>query len=52
MHILYDPERDKFVEKSLENVIHILNLKSASGWQVADRAVTHYSTLLDHAVFD
>ena len=52
MHILYDAERDKFVEKSLENVIHILNLKSVSGWQVADRAVTHYSTLLDHAVFD
>jgi hypothetical protein len=52
MHILYDAERDEFVEKSLENVIHILNLKSVSGWQVADRAVTHYSTLLDHAVFD
>jgi hypothetical protein len=52
MHILYDTERDKFVEKSLENVIHILNLKSVSGWQVADRAVTHYSTLLDHPVFD
>jgi hypothetical protein len=52
LHVLYDTERSKFVTQSLENVIHVLNLKSTSGWQVADRAVTHYSTLLDHAIFD
>jgi len=51
MHVLYDSERSEFVTKSLENVIHILNLKSESGWEAADKAVKHYATLLDHDVF-
>jgi hypothetical protein len=52
MHVLYDVERSKFVMDSLENVIHILNLKSVAGWEVANRSVTHYATLLEHAVLD
>ncbi len=51
MHVLYDAERSEFVTKSLENVIHILNLKSESGWEAANKAVKHYSTLLDNDVF-
>jgi len=50
IHVLYDAKRDKYVTDSLENVIHILNLKSESGWDAAYRAVNHYSTLLDHDV--
>jgi len=52
IHVLYDAQRSKFFTQSLENVIHLLNLKSISGWEVADRAVKHYESLLDHAVLD
>jgi hypothetical protein len=52
MHVLHDSERSKFVTQSLENVIHVLNLKSVSGWEAADRAVKHYASLVDHAVMD
>jgi hypothetical protein len=51
MHVRFDSERSEFVTKSLENVIHILNLKSNSGWEAANKAVNHYATLLDHDVF-
>lgn len=50
IHVLYDATRDKFVTDSLENVIHILNLKSESAWDAAYRAVNHYATLLEHDV--
>jgi hypothetical protein len=51
-HILYDTEPDEFVQKSLENLTHILTMKSVSGYKVADAAVNHYATLLDHPVYD
>jgi hypothetical protein len=51
MHVRFDSERSEFVTKSLENVIHILNLKSNSGWEAGNRAVNHYVTLVDHDVF-
>jgi hypothetical protein len=52
MHILYRPDSDEYIEKSLENLIHILVMKSTSGYKVADAAVNHYATLLDHPVYD
>jgi hypothetical protein len=51
-HILYDTEPDDFVQKSFENLTHILTMKSVSGYKVADAAVNHYATLLDHPVYD
>jgi hypothetical protein len=51
-HILYDTEPDEFVQKSFENLTHILTMKSVSGYKVADAAVNHYATLLDHPVYD
>ena len=50
MHILYDSERSEFVTKSLENVIHLLNLQSYSGWEAANKALKHYMKFLDHEV--
>lgn len=52
MHILYDADSDDFVQKSFENVIHVLIMKTASGYKVAKAALDHYVTLLDHVVLD
>jgi hypothetical protein len=52
IHVLYDADRSKLVMQSLENVIHILNLKSGVACAIAEKAEQYYATLLDHAVFD
>ena len=48
MHVLYDTDSDEFVQKSFENLIHVLIMKSTSGYKVATSALEHYVTLLDH----
>ena len=52
MHVLYDSDSDEFVQKSFENLIHVLIMKSTSGYKVATSALEHYVTLLDHEVLD
>jgi hypothetical protein len=52
MHILYYTDRNEYVVKSFENLIHVLIMKSTSGYKVAEAAVSHYSTLLDHPIYE
>ena len=52
MHVLYDSDSDEFVQKSFENLIHVLIMKSTSGYKVATSALEHYVTLLNHEVLD
>ncbi len=50
LHVLADASPSKFIIQSFENVIHILNMKSVGGWEVAQRAVENYSKMVDHEV--
>ena len=50
LHVLSDFSPDKTYMQSLESLIHVLNMRSVNGWKVAERAVEHYATLVDHEV--
>jgi hypothetical protein len=50
LHVLSDFSPDKTFMQSLESLIHVLNMRTVNGWEVAERAVEHYSTLVDHEV--
>jgi hypothetical protein len=51
LHVLSDVSPDKIYMQSLESLIHVLNMKSDSGWKVADRAVKQYASLVNDEVF-
>jgi hypothetical protein len=51
LHVLSDVSPDKTYMQSLESLIHVLNMKTGSGWKVADRAVKQYASLVNDEIF-